>query len=225
MRFVSPTRLARPLSTDRRNRDHLALLKVHRGKVLLSLVIRDDPIMEWDPTHPDYATRKSETMIYEWGITPVDTDGLFYNSPEGHATAATPAGETTGSNLCKTNMATSFGQVALSANAAGVTYTVPYGAGVALTPFPLYSKVTTSYPQPFFAYLAAAGGIAATISGIMAYIHTAQLKAMEKLGCCKDKEDDENKPANDEEAAPTGPLAFLQPAPAAENKKGGRTRT
>jgi hypothetical protein len=102
---------------------------------------------------------------------------------------------------------------------------VPYGAGVALTPFPLYSKVTTSYPQPFFAYLAAAGGIAATISGIMGYIHTAQLKAIEKLGCCKDKEDAENKPANDEEAAPTGPLAFLQPAPAAENKKGGRTRT
>ena len=218
MRFVSPTRLARPLSTDRRNRDHLALLKVHRGKVLLSLVIRDDPRMEWDPTHPDYATRKSETMIYEWGITPVDTDGLFYNSPDRHATGS-------GSNLCKDSMATSFGTASVTQAYTNVGYTVPKGAGVALTPFPLYSKVTTSYPQPFFAYLAAAGGIAATISGIMAYIHTAQLKAMEKLGCCKDKEDAENKPANDEEAAPTGPLAFLQPAPAAENKKGGRTRT
>ena len=223
MRFVSPTRLARPLSTDRRNRDHLALLKVHRGKVLLSLVIRDDPKMEWDPTHPDYATRKSETMIYEWGITPVDTDGLFYNSPGSHATG--PAGSL-GSNLCKDSMKTSFGvDSTVGPGENGVTYEVPYGAGVALTPFPLYTKVTTSYPQPFFAYLAAAGGIAATISGIMGYIHTAQLKAIEKLGCCKDKEDDENKPANDEEAAPTGPLAFLQPAPAAENKKGGRTRT
>ena len=51
-----------------------------------------------------------------------------------------------------------------------------------LTPFPLYTKVTTSYPSPVMAYLAAVGGIAATLGGIFGIVHTLHLEYKKRAG-------------------------------------------
>ena len=110
-------------------------IKVHRGIVLLSLVERHDIRMEWDSSHPDYSSKSGKTVVYEWGITPVDIVGTIEAS-----------------NLCRNDLIAEFGDTNDEANAKGVK----------LTPFPLYTKVTTSYPSPVMAYLAAVGGIAAT---------------------------------------------------------------
>ena len=55
-------------------------IRAHRGIMLLSLVERHDPQMEWDASHPDIAAKSGRTVIYEWGITPVDIVGTIEES-------------------------------------------------------------------------------------------------------------------------------------------------
>ena len=130
-------------------------IKVHRGIVLLSLVERHDIRMEWDSSHPDYSSKSGKTVVYEWGITPVDIVGTIEAS-----------------NLCRNDLIAEFGDTSDEANAKGVK----------LTPFPLYTKVTTSYPSPVMAYLAAVGGIAATLGGIFGIVHTLHLEYKKRAG-------------------------------------------
>ena len=52
--------------------------------------------------------------------------------------------------------------------------------GIKLNPFPLYTKSTTSYPSPVMAYLAAVGGIAATLGGMFGLIHTVHLEMLKR---------------------------------------------
>ena len=115
-------------------------IRVYRGITLLSLVERHDPQMQWDSSHPEKATKSGRTVIYEWGITPVDIVGTVDSS-----------------NLCWSDMkdAEDIGTSIVSSE------TVVNAKGVKFNPFPLYTKVTTSYPSPVMAYLAAVGGIAA----------------------------------------------------------------
>ena len=119
-------------------------IRAYRGITLLSLVERHDPQMQWDSSHPDKATKSGRTVIYEWGITPVDIVGTVDSS-----------------NLCWSDMkdASDIGTSVVSSE------TVVNAKGVKFNPFPLYTKVTTSYPSPVMAYLAAVGGIAATLGG------------------------------------------------------------
>lgn len=134
-------------------------IRAHRGIMLLSLVERHDPQMEWDASHPDIAAKSGRTVIYEWGITPVDIVGTIEES-----------------NLCLndgqgvTGLKTEFGDTSGAVNAKGIK----------LNPFPLYTKSTTSYPSPVMAYLAAVGGIAATLGGMFGLIHTVHLEMLKR---------------------------------------------
>jgi hypothetical protein len=128
-------------------------IRAHRGIMLLSLVERHDPQMEWDASHPDIAAKSGRTVIYEWGITPVDIVGTIEES-----------------NLCLSNLKTEFGDTSGDVNAKGIK----------LNPFPLYTKSTTSYPSPVMAYLAAVGGIAATLGGMFGLIHTVHLEMLKR---------------------------------------------
>ena len=60
--------------------------------------------------------------------------------------------------------------------------TVVNAKGVKFNPFPLYTKVTTSYPSPVMAYLAAVG-IAATLRmfGIVHTVHLEMLKRKDAI--------------------------------------------
>ena len=58
--------------------------------------------------------------------------------------------------------------------------TVVNAKGVKFNPFPLYTKVTTSYPSPVMAYLAAVGGIAATLGGMFGIVHTVHLEMLKR---------------------------------------------
>jgi|TARA_B110000977_G_scaffold138505_1_gene175866 hypothetical protein len=129
-------------------------IRAHRGITLLSLVERHDPQMEWDSSHPDAASKSSRTVVYEWGITPVDIVGTI-----------------TESNLCKNDLKTAFGETAIE----GVN-----AKGIKINPFPLYTKVTTSYPSPVMAYIAAVGGIAATLGGMFGLVHTVHLEMLKR---------------------------------------------
>jgi len=135
-------------------------IRAHRGIMLLSLVERHDPQMEWDASHPDIAAKSGRTVIYEWGITPVDIVGTIEES-----------------NLCLTDgqgvtgLKTEFGET----SGEGVN-----AKGIKLNPFPLYTKSTTSYPSPVMAYLAAVGGIAATLGGMFGLIHTVHLEMLKR---------------------------------------------
>ena len=134
-------------------------IRAHRGIMLLSLVERHDPQMEWDASHPDIAAKSGRTVIYEWGITPVDIVGTIEES-----------------NLCLndgqgvTGLKTEFGDTGGNVNAKGIK----------LNPFPLYTKSTTSYPSPVMAYLAAVGGIAATLGGMFGLLHTVHLEMLKR---------------------------------------------
>jgi len=134
-------------------------IRVYRGITLLSLVERHDPQMQWDSSHPDKATKSGRTVIYEWGITPVDIVGTVDSS-----------------NLCWSDMkdASDIGTSVVSSE------TVVNAKGVKFNPFPLYTKVTTSYPSPVMAYLAAVGGIAATLGGMFGIVHTVHLEMLKR---------------------------------------------
>ena len=133
-------------------------IKVHRGIVLLSLVERHDVRMQWDSSHPDHSSKKGKTVIYEWGITPVDVVGTVESS-----------------NLCVNDLVSEFNNPTSSDEVANAK-------SVKLTPFPLYTKVTTSYPSPVMAYLAAVGGIAATLGGMFGVVHTLHLEYTKRSG-------------------------------------------
>ena len=134
-------------------------IRAYRGITLLSLVERHDPQMQWDSSHPDKATKSGRTVIYEWGITPVDIVGTVDSS-----------------NLCWSDMkdASDIGTSVVNSE------TVVNAKGVKFNPFPLYTKVTTSYPSPVMAYLAAVGGIAATLGGMFGIVHTVHLEVLKR---------------------------------------------
>ena len=134
-------------------------IRVYRGITLLSLVERHDPQMQWDSSHPEKATKSGRTVIYEWGITPVDIVGTVDSS-----------------NLCWSDMkdASKIGTSIVASE------TVVNAKGVKFNPFPLYTKVTTSYPSPVMAYLAAVGGIAATLGGMFGIVHTVHLEMLKR---------------------------------------------
>ena len=136
-------------------------IRAYRGITLLSLVERHDPQMQWDSSHPDKATKSGRTVIYEWGITPVDIVGTVDSS-----------------NLCWSDMkdASDIGTSVVNSE------TVVNAKGVKFNPFPLYTKVTTSYPSPVMAYLAAVGGIAATLGGMFGLVHTLHLEYIKRSG-------------------------------------------
>ena len=128
-------------------------IRAHRGIVLLSLVERHDPRMEWDSSHPDFATKSGRSVVYEWGITPVDIVGTIQSS-----------------NLCLSDLKAEYGQTGDDVNAKGIKF----------NPFPLYTKVTTTYPSPVMAYLAAVGGIAATLGGMFGIVHTVHIEMLKR---------------------------------------------
>ena len=134
-------------------------IRAYRGITLLSLVERHDPQMQWDSSHPDKAAKSGRTVIYEWGITPVDIVGTVDSS-----------------NLCWSDMkdASDIGTSVVNSE------TVVNAKGVKFNPFPLYTKVTTSYPSPVMAYLAAVGGIAATLGGMFGIVHTVHLEMLKR---------------------------------------------
>ena len=134
-------------------------IRAYRGITLLSLVERHDPQMQWDSSHPEKATKSGRTVIYEWGITPVDIVGTVDSS-----------------NLCWSDMkdASKIGTSIVASE------TVVNAKGVKFNPFPLYTKVTTSYPSPVMAYLAAVGGIAATLGGMFGIVHTVHLEMLKR---------------------------------------------
>ena len=134
-------------------------IRVYRGITLLSLVERHDPQMQWDSSHPEKATKSGRTVIYEWGITPVDIVGTVDSS-----------------NLCWSDMKDAEDIKTSIVN----SETVVNAKGVKFNPFPLYTKVTTSYPSPVMAYLAAVGGIAATLGGMFGIVHTVHLEMLKR---------------------------------------------
>ena len=134
-------------------------IRVYRGITLLSLVERHDPQMQWDSSHPDKATKSGRTVIYEWGITPVDIVDTVDSS-----------------NLCWSDMKDASDIKTSIVNSEEVVN----AKGVKFNPFPLYTKVTTSYPSPVMAYLAAVGGIAATLGGMFGIVHTVHLELLKR---------------------------------------------
>jgi len=139
-------------------------IRAHRGITLLSLVERHDSRMEWDASHPAFATKSGKKIIYEWGITAVDIVGVVQTS-----------------NLCRADLATEYGTTGENVNAKGIKF----------NPFPLYTKTTTTYPSPIMAYLAAVGGIAATVGGALGMVHTVHLEMLNARGSGMRKEEEE----------------------------------
>ena len=119
--------------------------------------------MEWDAAHPAFATKSGKKIIYEWGITAVDIVGVVQTS-----------------NLCRADLATEYGTTGENVNAKGIKF----------NPFPLYTKTTTTYPSPIMAYLAAVGGIAATVGGALGMVHTVHLEMLNARGYGVRKEEE-----------------------------------
>ena len=86
---------------------------------------------------------------------------------------------TSGASLLSTSSARSrFPTCAATTSSLGSATPMmkPTPRALKLTPFPLYTKVTTLVPVPVMAYLAAVGGIAATLGGIFGIAHPLHLE-------------------------------------------------